>query len=91
MASSENRKDLASQIIRNAQPKVDDLKAWAHSVRELLSVRDLEIHHRYLSSALDDAMEQTLNTTAEMETPEHELELTKQQRSQTTWQWLKLP
>lgn len=77
MTSSENRKDLASHIIRNAQPEADDLNTWAHSVRELLSVRDLEIHQRYLSSALDDAMEQTLNTTAELGTPEHKLEMTK--------------
>lgn len=77
MTSPDNRKDLTSQIIRNAQPETDDILQWARDIREVLSIRDLEIHQRYLSSALDDAMENTLNTTAEIGTIEHELELSK--------------
>lgn len=77
MTPSENRKDLAAQIIRNAQPETDNISEWVRAVRELLSPRDLEIHQRYLSAALDDAMENTINTTADIGTIEHELELSK--------------
>jgi hypothetical protein len=43
----------------------------------VLSVKELEIHQRYLSAALDDAMNNTLETTAPFGSPEHELELSK--------------
>ena len=75
--SASQRKELAEHIIRISQPDTDDLDAWTRSVCDRLSVRDLEVHQRYLSSALDDAMEQTLNTTTEIGTVEHELELSK--------------
>lgn len=47
--SASQRKELTEHIIRISQPDTDDLDAWARSVCDRLSVRDLEVHQRYLS------------------------------------------
>lgn len=75
--SSLPRREATAQIIRNAQPAEDNLTAWGENLRHVLSIKELEIHQRYLSSALDDAMNNTLGTTAPFGSPEHELELVK--------------
>ncbi|QRZ61373.1 hypothetical protein [Rothia sp. ZJ932] len=71
------RHEATAQIIRNAQPAEDNLTVWGENLRHVLSVKDLEIHQRYLSATFDDAMKNTLETAASFGSPEHELELVK--------------
>ena len=77
MAYTYPRQKQIEQIIAACRPEVDDLDFWAEQIRQGVSVEDLEQHCLFLTSRMDELMEETSSGNLSMGSVEHSLELAK--------------
>ncbi|QOW64934.1 hypothetical protein IDM48_11340 (plasmid) [Rothia amarae] len=77
MIYSYDRAKETEKMISSVRPEFDDLDFWAEQIRKRLSTDDLDQHCLYLSSRLEELMEETTSGHLSMGGVEHSLELAK--------------
>lgn len=77
MAYTYPKQKQVEQIIASCRPEFDDLDVWAEKISERISVEDLEQHCLFLTSRMDELMDETSSGNLSMGSVEHSLELTK--------------
>lgn len=77
MAYSYEKQEEVEQSISSCRPEIDDLDFWAEQIRTRVSAKDLDQHYLYLTSRMDDLMDEIASGKLSMGNMEHSLELTK--------------
>lgn len=77
MAYSYEKQEEVEQSISSCRPEIDDLDFWARQIRTRVSAEDLDQHCLYLTSRMDELMDESTGAGMSISGGEHSLELAK--------------
>lgn len=77
MAYSYEKQEEVEQIISSCRPENDDFVFWAEQIKAQVSAEDLDQHYLYLTSRMDELMDESARSGLSISGGEHFLELAK--------------